>query len=283
MIGSDMSRILVYPSQNTEPFQIYYSRWRKKNPRPTRRKYLDIHGDFFHPSRWRGNDDDRRELEEYLAEQDPEGHYYAVISDNKRHIRWPRNTMFFQESGACSAEDCESGIIIPFFVNPRREPDLHRVRSTLVNFIGNSETHPCRSEMIRQFQNFGNAVIHDGIHIHHEGYYNIMEQSVFTLCPRGHEISSFRLYEALHFGSIPVYVSDIHALPFQGFLNWEDFALILKMEDIGNLQSILLSLSSQKIKDMQEAGRYAVKNVINEEFTCKFISEVADFPIGAIP
>lgn len=49
-----------------------------------------------------------------------------------------------------------------------------------------------------------------------EDTFAVIERSNFTLAPRGHGSSSFRMYEALQLGSIPIYIWQYDPLiPFQ--------------------------------------------------------------------
>jgi hypothetical protein len=45
-------------------------------------------------------------------------------------------------------------------------------------------------------------------------YCNVLARSVFALCPRGYGKSSFRIAEAIHYGAVPVYVSDEFVFPY---------------------------------------------------------------------
>jgi hypothetical protein len=46
-----------------------------------------------------------------------------------------------------------------------------------------------------------------------------MARSIFALCPRGYGKSSFRIMEAIHFGAIPVYISDEFVTPYHSPFN----------------------------------------------------------------
>ena len=51
----------------------------------------------------------------------------------------------------------------------------------------------------------------------------IMRNSIFSLCPRGFGPTSFRLYEAIQMGTIPVYIAEKneHVLPFANKIDWK--------------------------------------------------------------
>lgn len=82
-------------------------------------------------------------------------------------------------------------------------------KDILVSFAG-SMTHPIREEMLNYID--GRAVIRKD-RISTEEYCKLMARSKFALCPRGYGKSSFRIHEALQYGSIPVYISDEFITP----------------------------------------------------------------------
>ena|SRR3990167_4640490 len=54
---------------------------------------------------------------------------------------------------------------------------------------------------------------------YHDGYVDLMCRSIFALCPRGYGKTSFRMYEAMQLGAIPVYIFD-NAAPWLPFSKW---------------------------------------------------------------
>jgi hypothetical protein len=88
----------------------------------------------------------------------------------------------------------------------------------------------------------------------HENFTYIMSRSLFSLCPRGYGKTSFRINEALSMGSIPVYIYDEPWIPFFDLVDFNNYGILIKENDIPNLKDILLSLSEQKIKNLQKNG-----------------------------
>lgn len=78
----------------------------------------------------------------------------------------------------------------------------------------------------------------------------ITQASHFALAPRGYGLSSFRLYEIMQLGTIPVYVSDKHWLPWQDELDWTEFCVIIKPDQIPQLYNILNDISEEKREQM---------------------------------
>ena len=85
-------------------------------------------------------------------------------------------------------------------------------------------------------------------------YRELLSRSVFTLCPRGYGLTSFRLYEALKAGSIPVYISDAFWLPYGRELDWADIAVLVQAADVRRIASILRSIPQTAISRLQSRG-----------------------------
>jgi hypothetical protein len=85
---------------------------------------------------------------------------------------------------------------------------------------------------------------------------DLMARSTFSLCPRGLGRTSFRLYEALSVGSIPIYLWDDRPwLPYAEELDWSEFSLSLHIDEVGRLPEILAGYDAARIARMQERIR----------------------------
>jgi hypothetical protein len=116
------------------------------------------------------------------------------------------------------------------------EPDL------LFSFRG-ALTHPVRAKllglshpravlersddnMFRPGQKVGSTAA-----AHRQHFLQLVERSKFVLCPRGHGLSSFRLYEVLAAGRVPVVISDGWLPPAR--LDWERSVVRIRECDAG--------------------------------------------------
>lgn len=80
----------------------------------------------------------------------------------------------------------------------------------------------------------------------------VMARSTFSLCPRGLGRASFRLYEALSVGSIPVYLwDDVEWLPYRDGIDWSEIALSLNINDVARLPELLAGYPAARIAAMQ--------------------------------
>lgn len=83
-------------------------------------------------------------------------------------------------------------------------------------------------------------------------YIQYMKSSKYCICPRGYEVNSPRVVEAIFFECVPVIISDNFVPPFFEILNWESFAVFIQEEDLPNLKNILLSISDRRYSVMQQ-------------------------------
>lgn len=79
----------------------------------------------------------------------------------------------------------------------------------------------------------------------------MMKKSKFCICPRGYEVASPRIVEALYTGCVPVLISDHYVPPFSDVLNWKSFSVEIAVRDIPNLKKILVGISLRRYIRMQ--------------------------------
>ncbi|PIN01921.1 Acetylglucosaminyltransferase EXT1/exostosin 1 [Handroanthus impetiginosus] len=82
-------------------------------------------------------------------------------------------------------------------------------------------------------------------------YIQHMKSSRYCICPKGYEVNSPRIVEAIFYECVPVIISDNFVPPFFEVLNWDAFSVIIAEKDIPNLKNILVSIPEQKYLDMQ--------------------------------
>ena len=76
------------------------------------------------------------------------------------------------------------------------------------------------------------------------------------------------MYEAFQLGAIPVYISDVHYLPWTDELDWSQFAVLIKPEQIPDLKRILLSYSPEQIAQMQTTAQQVYHKYFTLEGVC---------------
>ncbi|CAN1161925.1 Probable glycosyltransferase At5g03795 [Linum perenne] len=84
-----------------------------------------------------------------------------------------------------------------------------------------------------------------------KNYIQHMRSSKYCICPKGYEVNSPRVVEAIFHECVPVIISDNFVPPFFEVLNWESFAVFVLEKDIPNLKNILASISERRYLRMQ--------------------------------
>ena len=213
----------------------------------------------------------------------PKDHKWFTVSQHDDGIKYrlPPDTIHFGAGGL------GGGIPIPLICSSIPEElkirDNHPFNPSdfLFSFIG-SITHPIRHSLSEKFggqqpddcpfyfsdfRNWSQTVENSKL----EEFIGVTMKSKFSLAPRGYGLSSFRLYEIMQLGSIPVYVSDKHWLPWQDELNWEEFCVIITPEQIPNLYNILNGISEEKRQKMLNKIQEVYKDYFSLDGVCQNI------------
>src|SRR4029079_10402097 len=69
-------------------------------------------------------------------------------------------------------------------------------------------------------------------------YLNHLQSSTYVLCPRGSENYSYRMYETLSLGRVPVIIDTDTVLPKE--IKWEKFCVIIPYNRIENIYDFIV-------------------------------------------
>lgn len=126
------------------------------------------------------------------------------------------------------------------------------------NFIGNT-THQLREsiESLIYKQGYYISTQHHNI----DKYCEIISKSLFTLCYRGFGANSFRIQEAIQYGSIPVYISDEFIIPHN--VPFETYGVVIDAKDVYRVDEILNAIPEIEIIQKQDK----LQEVFNNYYT----------------
>lgn len=93
-------------------------------------------------------------------------------------------------------------------------------------------------------------------------YEFMLRSSRFCLCPSGYEVASPRVVEAIYSECIPVLISDGYVPPLSDVLNWDEFSLVIEVENIVNIRKILMSVSEKRYLRMHERLRQVQRHFV---------------------
>ena len=203
------------------------------------------------------NHDLRKSLFQSISELNPEMAYFTVSThDDAPQGVFPENTMHFLAGGNSKTYP---QVHIPLISSGFKQVNDYQ-KMIFCSFVG-STTNPIRNATLQHLSgqpgffikayNWEPEISNDKA----SEFKNVMEQSRFALCPRGYGATSYRMYEAIQLGSIPVYVSDKHLLPWANELDWSDFSVVVSEKQIAEIPNILKSFSEMEVRNMQRRLR----------------------------
>jgi hypothetical protein len=73
----------------------------------------------------------------------------------------------------------------------------------------------------------------------HDRYVELLANSRIAICPRGAGAATFRFWEALAMGCVPLLISDDLVLPLEDRIDWDAIVLRLAEKDIDRLQDFV--------------------------------------------
>ena len=180
-------------------------------------------------------------MQRALNSLDQESSYFTVSThDDAPRESLPRNTACYSAGGNAP------GTPIPLVVSqiPKRYKTPTE-KKILASFVGSANTHPLRIKMYQKFSNnsdfyfsqrsWSEKVSEDQF----ENFVSNTKGSYFGLAPRGYGKTSYRLYEIMQLGSVPVYISDDFWLPWSEDFDWDRAIIRCKPEDLDILDLTL--------------------------------------------
>jgi hypothetical protein len=157
--------------------------------------------------------------------------------------------------------------------------------SLLFSFVGSSNS-ALRRRILREFASRPEAVVRDSSHHYQhfdadapgrrEGqrtYAETLMASRFCLCPRGRGTGSFRLFEVMSLGRVPVLLSDSYVLPRGP--RWQDFLVKVPERRYRRLPETLRRLSPSS-EERQRSAREEWERWFSREVLFDRVVDAAD-------
>lgn len=260
----------TYPPYHSGQYleEYFFKRWYEENIQSDR-KYIDIFWtNIFCNAMFAGQQyqNIQNELDNLL---DSRGKYFTISQfDDGPFEKFPEDTLIFSAGGNREGENI---IPIPLICSPIPKDFIpsHKEKTIFASFVGSRNTHSIRMAMCNYLNskddyqifsgNWSTTVPMDNF----KKFIDITCSSKFALAPRGYGKSSFRMYEILQLGTVPVYISDVHYLPWSDQLDWNDFCVPVNEDEIEEIDDILKSISDVEYSKLLENG----KKVYEEYFT----------------
>ena len=248
------------PYHNGEYLEEYFfKRWNEENVK-TDRQYIDVFWtNNFCNSMFAGQqyENVQEQLDSVLS---LDGKYFTVSQfDDGPFEKFPEDTLIFSAGGNREGDNI---IPIPLICSPiPKELIPQKEKTIFASFVGSRDTHPIRMDMCNHLSgkegyeisagNWSTTVPMDNF----KKFLDITCSSKFGLAPRGYGKSSFRMYEILQLGTVPVYISDVHYLPWTDELDWNDFCVPVNEDEVEDIDAILKSIDAVEYNRLLENGR----------------------------
>lgn len=151
-----------------------------------------------------------------------------------------------------SSRKTSAGKDIPLLRNVLKLPFIKPRKRYLASFVGRLGTDPVRKEMANILSRNKDVFIEDGDK-GQKFFVTRTLQSYTALCPRGYGGSSFRFFEAMQLGVVPLLIGDIDTRPFKKFIDWDEISLYVDNPD--KLSSVLNRLNRKQLQTMGSKAR----------------------------
>ena len=213
-----------------------------------------------------------------LDNPNPNGYFVVVQHDDGPMLCLPQNTKIY---GACFGD-----IPLPLIYEDieykleniaKEKSRPFKSKCFLCSFVG-SITNNIRKNIVDIYKNnprfkfsirngWTNQVQKD----HQEIFIDFTVNSKFVLAPRGYGRSSFRFFEILKLGAIPIYIwDDKEWLPYKDVINYDDFSISIHISEIYFLEEILTSINEKRYNYMLKEYEKN-KHMFEMEYICKYV------------
>lgn len=240
---------VTYPPENYCIFEEWVSSNYTSN---ASRKYLPIHWTSYHVNNKYGTIKSVvKKLQDYIDGLPKSEKYWTICQyDDGVLIDFKDlDVLVFSMSKKTGKE--MPLVCMPHSYNQKRKKDI------FASFIG-KETHPIRKHVLNiQSPNYYISKENHNIH----KYCEIIDRSIFGLCPRGYGLNSFRTSECMQYETIPVYISNEFIEPFDN--NFEEYGVKISEKDANKIEQILSSITEDQI----EEKRKKIKENYNKYYT----------------
>jgi hypothetical protein len=158
-------------------------------------------------------------------------------------------------------------IDIPLLCSAHTELPYKEDRKYLASFMGKFETHGLREEMRQSLG--GREDIYLSESVDTQAYVELMADSYIVLAPRGYGGQSFRFYEAMQFGCVPMLIGDVDTRPFKRWIDWKKSSFFTSLMPILTLNTLADNYETMKI--MGQNAKQLWQNELHYGKWCKYV------------
>ncbi len=236
---------VAYPQSNLLTFE----EWLTQQSLPElERVFIPIHVTSFHVNNGYGqNQQAIKLLQDFFDGLDRSKKYWCVFQYDDGLLIDTKDLDIITFGMSYRLPEQKPTHVIPLIGQmPPQRPIQHKM---IASFVG-SITHPVRQKLI---DTCSDAI---GIYVSTnsmdaDSYYRLMRESRFSLCPVGYGKTSFRFYESIHNGSIPVLIYEDEIMEPYG-IDINEYGIKIHESEIELIPEILNSVSMGNILKKQK-------------------------------
>ena len=244
--------------------EYFFNKQQRENP-ILKRKYIPVKWTNFQIEGWfqSKKQDMQQLLDEWLRNNPSENGYFTVVQyDDGPLLNLPNNTIIY---GACSGN-----LPIPLIYQdinntltniPKKSFSEKQILCSFVGNITCNHIQPnVRAVMKHTLEKNPNFLFYNSggwkpsVNVDlQKKFVNITISSKFALAPRGYGRGSFRFFECLQLGTIPVYLwNDIEWLPFKNEIDYNKLCISIHISQINELEKRLMSICEDEYNKLFE-------------------------------
>lgn len=235
---------------------------------------------YFIPVSWsscyiNNKDVAQQELQDILCSLDQSVEYFTVSThDDAPRELLPKNTIRFSAGGNTG------DVPIPLVIS--KIPSVQsQQKKYLASFIG-SLTHPLRQLLLQKYSTNSSFYFSckqwtpEVSKKNVDNFFDITTQSYFSFAPRGYGKTSYRLYEIMQLGAVPIYLSDQFWLPWKDEIDWKSICIFINEKNIDDIDLILKKelYSKEYYKKIEKINKIYDQYFTIEATTKKIIEAV---------
>ncbi len=145
-------------------------------------------------------------------------------------------------------------------------------RKFFAAFHGTFATHECR-EWLRDILKNERDFLYSDDRLASADYIAMLCDTVFALAPRGDCPYSYRMFEAMRCGAIPVYISDEFYLPYEDRVDWSELCVTIHFSRITGTAALLRNFAKDaaRLKHMQKKIREFSRGCLSRRFAVSYV------------
>lgn len=243
----------IYPPfLEGELFETYFSEYIKNNNPILNRKYINVSWtNLYCNLQFKGIPYNSEKLQKELDALPQDGKYFTIVQFDEgiKYHKLPLDTIVL---GCCSGD-----IPIPLTYDTSafygKKFKTWDTKPIFCSFLG-QQSHALRKKILEYVKQFPDYYYYQASSLSTNNQKLYIERSIeskFCLAPRGFGRSSFRFFEILKLGSVPVYIwDDIDWLPFKDKVDYSKMCVSINIKDLDKLDSILRNINKKQYEDM---------------------------------